>query len=230
MPALAQTGDRDSDAGASPDRPVENDLDRLTAATLAEIDQRIGTLDRLREVVLEAQRLVPDHRTMLTDQLAASVERLVDLRRAVSDAETLGELGTLIPRIVSENWVYGLTIPKVHEVLASDAIVSIIADLEAVHGRVGRVLERADQAGVDVAEARASLEQARVAGAQARALAAPVSEAVLPIAPADMPEGGADLVRAAEDLRLALGQLTRSAAATRVTLTHLRGALDQSET
>lgn len=228
VPAVAQTDERAGDAAS--DRPATGELDRLKGATLEEIDRRIGTLDRLVSAVETADRLTPPHRDALQIQLSAARGRLTELRDAVSDADTLVVLGALVPRIVSDYWVFALIVPKVHEVIAADALVSVAGELQEAQNQIGAVLERAAAAGIDVDAAAAALDLARLSVVEARALAVEVPGAVLPITADQMPAAGDTLVGAARTLGSAFELLSESANATRTTVVELRTALDQADT
>lgn len=229
-PAVAQTDQRATDEVAVTDRPAAEELDRLKGVALVEIDRRIGTLERLSATVGASERLIPNHREALSTQLAADIARLLDLRDAVAAADTLRDLRALVPRIVNDHWVFALAVPKVHEVIAADAIVAVTGDFRDVHDRIAVVLERASAAGLSVETAALALSQARTQVNEARAMAVAVPGGVLPITVDQMPEAGEILVESARNLTAAFELLSESASATRAAVSDLRAAVDQADT
>lgn len=230
-PAVAQTVDRSDSANAvDSDRPAAEELDRLKAVTLDEIDRRLVVLDRLTQAVETAERLTAAHHDALLIQLSSARSRLTDLRAEVDGADSLRVLGALVPRIVTDYWVFALIVPQVHEVIAADTLVAVAADLQAVQNQIGSAVDRAASAGVDVSAASAALVQARTSAAEARALAVEVPGAVLPITSDEMPEAGDSLVGAARTLGVAFEHLKESASATRTAVTALRDAVTQADT
>lgn len=230
-PGLAQTDERGSDDDApGTDRPAVAELSRLKDITLAEIDRRLAALDRLAVAVDTAERLTPDHRAELASQVSTAQTTLLELRTAVTSAQTLLELGALIPRIVNDYWVFALIVPKVYEVIAADAIVAVAGDFEGAQAQIAAVIERAAAAGFDVESAAAALDRAKAGVIEARALAIVVPADVLPIGPDQMPDSGETLVSAARTLEAAFELLSESAFATRAAVSDLRAAVDQAET
>ena len=229
-PAVAQTdrGERD-DPPPESDQPVERELERLKEATLVEIDRRLDRLDQLAETIATAPRLTPGHRDVLARQTESSSRRLVALRADVASSDSLAALGELVPRIVSDHWVFALAAPKVHEVIAADAIASVGQELAGVHEAVRNAIDSADVAGVDIAAARAALADARAAATVAGELARSVPPRVLPLTADQMPDEGTVLVDAARDLRRAFESLSASVRATQRSVQELRGAVGQSD-
>ena len=229
-PATAQTdrGGRDEPPPDS-DRPVDRELDRLKDATLVEIDRRLARLNRLTETIAAAPRLTPGHREALATQTESSTIRLSELRTAVATADSLAGLGALVPRIVSDHWVYALAAPRAHEVIAADAIDSVSSDLASVHEAIQATIDAAAMADLDVGPAQAALFDARGSARAAGELARSVPPRVLPLTADQMPDRSSVLVEAAQDLGTAFERLSASVRSTQRSVQELRAAVGQSD-
>lgn len=225
-PVGAQTDQR-GDEPPPADR-ADAEFDRLVADTLAEIDRRLAALDAVAAALENSQHLTPRHRQELEASLAESIVGLRELRVSVDGATNLRELRDLVPRIVTDHWVFVWAVPRAYEVMAADALVAVGAELSAAHEAVGAAVARAASAGLDVSASRSLLEQARVDGERGVATAAGVSERALGVTVGDLPGGVETLVRAAADLRVAAEDLRSAVAATRAAVDQLRQVAVQS--
>jgi hypothetical protein len=188
--ALAAT---DDGGVTTEDRPAVSvrrivDVDAVKGRALEAIERRLEQIERLRDRVGTDRFVEPGHEAHLVDELRDADRGLRSLAGEIEDAETLAELRELVPAIATDYRIYLVVTPKVWEVLASDAGVAAGEKADDVAERLQQAIDRAGEAGYDVADARAHLDDMLSEAAAGLALADPVAEAVLPFDPADWPD------------------------------------------
>lgn len=208
--ALAQTDEAAARDVITDARPLR-DLSGIKERALEAIDRRLETIARLQARIDASEHLTGAHHGRLTAELVRHQAGLEQLAREIEAAETLAELRAAVPEIVTEHRIYVLVVPKVGEVIASDAGVAFARRGEEVAARLAGWIERVEAAGFDVTEAEEALSAMEEHVASGLALAEPVADAVLPLEPADWPDparavieqGKEDLNAAREEFRSA---------------------------
>lgn len=213
--AFAQTDTAETDRSTTDrmtdrERPV-TDIESVKSRALAAIQHRLVTIDRLQAAVRSNPHVADDHAATLLRELEASAEGLSGLARRIEAAENLEELRRLIPLIAEDYRIYVLMVPKVHEVLASDTVESVVGRFGIVEEELAEAITRAEEAGYEVGEAWEYLAEMIRHVDQAEALGGPVAETVLPLQPSDWPDpakemlrqGREDLAEARQSLRAA---------------------------
>ena len=192
-------------------------IDQTKRRALEAIDKRLDAVAGWTQRVAESEHLDAGHRATLVAELEATTRGLTALATDIEAATTLSELGALVPKIVEDYWVFALLGPKVHLVIAADAMAHIGGRLEEVSSTIQAAIDRLEEAEYDPAEAQAALDRMTAHLGVAASLIDPVPATVLGLKPADMPEASdqlrnarAELESAGEELRAA-GQAGREA-------------------
>lgn len=203
--ALAQT-DTEVDQGTE----HRDTFDRIKQRALAAIDERLDAIARWTSTVEGGEVLSRDHQARLLADLSAAERGLAALADDIEAAETYSELGELVPKIVEDYWVFALLGPKVHLVIAANVLSGAAERFETAAAAIQDAVDRAGEAGFDVAEAQQALDRMQTHITAALTLAGPVPNNVLNLQPKDMPEAAeqlraahVDLVSAREELRAA---------------------------
>jgi hypothetical protein len=202
-------------------------IDQLKRRALEAIDTRLEAITRWTGHVETADHLSAEHRAALLAELGAAARGLDDLAVQITAAETYSELGTLIPKIVEDYWVFALLGPKVHLVVAADVMAHVGERFEEVAGSIQGAINRIEEAGYDPAGAQAALDRMQAHLVAAATLITPVPDSVLDLQPADMPEAGAQLRNARADLESAGEELRAARQAGRDAVAAIRDAIGQ---
>jgi hypothetical protein len=173
-------------------------VETLRAVGNCEIDRRMVTLDTLDKRVAASSIFTDLHKDqlrMVNDVNPASYEAerqgLRALRAKINDETDLKKLRELIADIAEEFRVYLLVVPKTFLVGGADATDKTVDRFGALASKLEALIDRADKAGKDVAEARRLLEDLRAKTRQAGALVDPVAGRLMPLSPSDWNEGKA---------------------------------------
>ncbi len=203
--AWGQTDEGTTDrpaAGVDEVRSPEDAFHRVKARALEEIDKRLAAIGRWTVFVENNEQVSRDHQARLLADLSEAERGLTALRQDIEDAETLAELMELVPKIVTDYYVFALLGPKVHLVVGADTMLAVAERFEEVADHIQSAIDRAKEAGFDVSAAEEALAEMRDHVAAAEGLAEPVPNEVLKLQPKDMPG-------AVEDLRAAHGDLVQ---------------------
>ncbi len=185
--ALAQTDVTPTTAVERSAEHPERDIDAVKERALAAIDRRLDRLARLREAVESNDHVTADHAAALLTEYERTDSGLRALADQIRAAQTADELRDLIPRIATDFRVYVLVTPKTWEVLVADTMGDVADRFDEVAAKIADAIDRAEEAGYDVGEARAALEEMESFTAEASRLAGGVAPAVLDLTPADWP-------------------------------------------
>ena len=226
--AIAQERPTDTTIAA----PTETDRHRLLAELKQRaqnlIDYQQAILDRLATKVGNSRFITDGHAGQLRADFARLDTALEHISRQVEDAETLDEVWALI-REVHALHIGEVTVPKTHQVIASDSLVAIGGKLERFAGKLEELLTRAEEAGYDVSEGWDLLEEMNRYIASGIALADPVAESVIGLDGSDWPDPAEDLLAAGRrDLRAAGNDLRHAYADGRDIVELLRSLSDEA--
>lgn len=198
---------------APPDSDVAfaADVDDVKERAQAAIDWRLETIERLRNRITSHPHVTGAHQGQLLGELGRSEAGLNALAAEIRQAETIEELRVLVPKIATDFRIYLVVAPTVNQVLASDTVVAVGNRLDEAADVLAGWIERAANAGIDVADAERHLADMIAETAAGVGLGAPVAGSVLPLTPEDWPNpasdvlaaGRADLIEARELLRVA---------------------------
>lgn len=193
------------------ERPADRHADGLEAAkrhALAAIARRLATIEQLRGAIGRNRHVTEDHASALQRDLADAASGLAELARKIEAAETAEELRPLVESIVVDFRIYVLVVPKVHEVLASDTLLAVASHFDRFADKLGQIIARAEEAGLEVGEAKRLLGEMRDLIAAAERTAGPVAGSVIGLQPGDWPDPAKGLLRAGKDsLHEAAGNL-----------------------
>lgn len=157
---------------------------RLRDRCLHAVDRRLDRLDRVNERVSNGRHLTDAHRTVLTDQLTATVESLTRLRDKIT-----GESGDALKQdcrsVAVDHRVYVLVLPRTRLVAAGDAELAAVGKFADVAKKFEEAIDKAASAGRDVAEERADLASMRSYVESARDGASGIAGSILDLTPAD---------------------------------------------
>ncbi len=196
------------------DRETDRHSDRFEEAkahALRAIARRLETIEHLQAAIRRNGHVNDDHAETLLRDLADAADGLAALAREIEATETPEELRPLVESIVVDFRIYVLVVPKVHEVLASDTMVSIAARLGEFASKLGEIIARAKEAGLDVGEAERLLEEMERLIAEGARTAGPVAESVIDLQPEDWPDPAQGLLREGhESLHAAASSLRRA--------------------
>ena len=176
--------------------------DRLDAAkkhALAATSRRLATIEKLRGAIGRSRHVTEAHESALLRDLTDAAAGLSELARKIEAAETAEELRPLVEAIVVDFRIYVLVSPKVHEVLASDTMVAVAGHLDRFANKLGQLIERAGQAGLEVGEAERLLGEMWAMIATGEAAAGPVAGSVIGLQPGHWPDPAQGLLRAGRD-------------------------------
>jgi hypothetical protein len=207
--AIAQEAERDPGITASvEERQHPKTIEEIKALAMAAIEKRLTALDRIGTKVAADEHVTDDHASQLTTHYARAKEGLETLGREIQAAETREELKELVPLIATDYRVFLVIIPKSHEVLVSDRFADAVTRLTGVADSVLNAIERAEDAGFDMTEARRWLTEARDEIGAVERGAVPVAGEVIGLTAADWEEPAKSLLSAGkEKLRTARGDV-----------------------
>ena len=200
-------------------------LDNLKRRALAAIEKRLEAMDRWEEKVENNQHLTADHQAVLQTELNEAARGLSALAADIEAATSYSELGGLVPKIVEDYWVFALLRPQVHLVIAADHMTDITDRFEEAGASIQAAIDRAEEAGFVVGDARIALDRMSAHLGAASLLIDPVPRTVLAIQPADMPEAREQLRSAHGDLKSAREELRSARQAAHEAVKALRDAI-----
>ena len=208
--ALAQERTTDTTVASRDDlRPIDD----LKKRALELIAYQMAVLERLDTKIENSRFISEGHAGRLEGDIAGVKAELRRIAEAVGEAETVEEVWALIREVHSLH-VGQVYVPKVHQVIASDALVTIGGKLDRFADRLGELLQRAEEAGYDVTAGWELLEEMERLIAAGVELADPVAESVIGLDGDDWPDpaegllsaGRRNLHEAGQDLRQAYGK------------------------
>jgi len=187
--AIAQETDRDPTATTDTqvrDHPYT--IDEIRARALAAIDKRLTALERVGTKVGSDSHVTPEHASALIGHYERATEGLKDLAGMIRAAETRERLRELVPLIAEDFRVYLVILPKSHEVLVSDRMADAVERMSGVATTLLEAIERAEEAGHDMTEARRWLTEANDKIGAVERGAVPVANSVIGLTAADWEE------------------------------------------
>jgi hypothetical protein len=189
-------------------------VETLKALGLCEVDRRLATIDRLRNVTTDARALTDEHQAALERILDHSASGLRELRAEIEGDTELAELREDLPRIAEDFRIYVLVVRQVRLVVAADITELAVERASSAADRLEGAIEAAEAAGKDVGDAPELLASMRDHIAAADAAIDGIADAVLPLTPSDWNDGAAEPVL--DDARNAIAEARRE---------HLRAAI-----
>lgn len=207
--AIAQEAERDPDFAASvEDRGHLRTIEEIKERAMAAIEKRLTALDRITEKVSSNSHVTEDHASQLLRGYAGAKDGLTALGREIEAAETRAELKELVPLIATDYRVFLVILPKSHEVLLSDRFADAVTRMTGIADKVLEAIERAEEAGFDMTEARRWLETARDEIGAVERGAVPVAGEVIGLTAADWEEPAKSLLASGKQkLKTARGDL-----------------------
>ena len=189
---------------------------------LCEIDRRLATIDRLENAIETSRALTDGHQAALQGILDQSAAGLRALRAEIEADTTLAELREDINSIFADYRIYVLVVRQVWLVTGADMVDAAGAKLDETAADLAVLIERAEDGGQDVTEAKEHLAAMEAAIAEALAGVEGLADDVLPLTPADWNDGTAGpilresrqaIVDARADLRTAMAEARQVIAA-----------------
>jgi hypothetical protein len=211
-PLAAQA--QESDEAAEERHSIEEVKERALAA----IDRRLHTLENLTSRVSDAAHVSDEHEAALLADYRAATEGLEELGTEIAGATTPEELRRLVPLIATGYRVYLVIVPKSAEVAASDRVGAVVERMDRIANRLSEAIDRADDAGFDVTDARRWLISARDEIAEASRTGVPVADDLIDLDASDweepaksmLQEGKRRLENARVDVHQAHGSLMKA--------------------
>jgi len=193
--ALAQSEER-VEAETEAARPSRADAIRQAKERAQQaIDRRLDTLDRLGDRVSNNAHITADHARSLVADFGAAQRGLAALGDEIDAADTLAGIFRLSTKIATDYRVYLVIAPKTHEVIVSDTIVDVADRFAEVANTLGEAIERADDGGYDVTEARRWLAVAEDEIGEAKRAGGPVAGDVIGLTASDWPDPAQSALR-----------------------------------
>ncbi len=197
------------------------DFDTAKQRLIDAIERRLETLERLTNIVTGNDHITARHEAELLADYAQAANGLRIARGDAEAATTFEELRQIGHSVVVDYRIYLVVAPKTHEVVASDTVVDAADRMDGIANELGAAIDRAEQAGYDVTEARRWLTVARDEIGEGRRAGGPVADDVIGLQASDYPdpakgalsEGKRRLENARIDLREAKVALEKSYAA-----------------
>ncbi|KAA3641935.1 MAG: hypothetical protein DWP92_00135 [Armatimonadetes bacterium] len=193
--ALAQ----DAPDGANPtveDREHPHAIEKAKERAAVAITRRLKALDRIDARVSASKHVTDSHKRQLAGDYARAEAGLTALGRQIEDAETWKELRELTPLIATDYRVFLVILPKSHEVIVSDRMADGVVRLTGGAAKVLEAIERAEDAGFDMTEARRFLDVARDEIDAVSNGAVPVADRVIGLSAADWEEPAKSMLQA----------------------------------
>ena len=125
---------------------------KARAAGSAEIDARIASLNKMIARLADATRLSADAKASLTTELNAQMTALTALKAQIG-TEATTTLKDDVKSITKDFRVYALVLPKAAITAAADRIMTIVAQMETLSGKIATRITAAQTAGADVSAA-----------------------------------------------------------------------------
>jgi hypothetical protein len=230
--AMAQESDRPTDTAvvdtAETDvREHTHTLEEVKKRALAAIDKRLAALSRVSAKVSSNSHVTEAHATTLQRHYGEATDGLQELAREIEAADTREKLRELIPQIAAYFRVYLVILPKSHEVIVSDSMADAVDRMSGVSGTLLEAIERAEEAGYDMTEARRWLG---IANEEIRAVetgAVPVADSVVGLTAEDWEEPAKSLLAEGKrKLETARGDIRDAIEALKNTRQAIRTAID----
>ncbi len=146
---------------------------KIRARGDSEIDARITNLDKIIARLGDATRLSPEAKASLNAQLTAQITALTNLKAQIDSGATT-TLKANTESITKNFRIYSLVLPKAAITAAADRIMTIVAQMETLSGKITARITAASAAGATVTAATAAHADfdAKVADAKLQAQAA----------------------------------------------------------
>jgi hypothetical protein len=188
-------------------------LSTVQAACEKAIDDRLAALDKLAAAVDGRPAVTDAHQATLDGQIADAKSGLSALRDTIAADTDAATLKADCKEVVEGYRVYLVVVPRTHEVVASDALVSGADKLSARVADLQTAIDTAEANGHDVTHDRELLADLQAKVASAHDAAAGVPDTVIGLTAADwnggtakpaLEAGHATLKTARQDLASAL--------------------------
>ena len=183
--------------------PSTSTLEALRAKCLAAIDVRLPALGAARGDVANDQHTTADHKTALETDIDQTTARLQTLQGEIKADTDLSALRDHCHSIFQDNRVFALVLPRARLVVGADAAGFAGHKLSDVAGKLADAIQKAQDAGRDVTQAKADLDALKAQIASGVAAAGTVPGDVLGLTPADWNANHDVLTPARQSLRAA---------------------------
>lgn len=204
VPAAAWAGPlRSSTTQTSSPTSSTSTLEALRAKCLAAIDVRLPALAAARADVASNQDTTADHKAALESDIDQTTARLQTLQGEIQADTDLKDLRDHCQSIFQDNRVFALVLPRARLVVGADTAGVAGDTLTDIAGKLAAAIQKAQDAGRDVTQAKADLDAMKAQIASGVAAAASVPGAVLGLTPADWNANHDVLTPARQSLRVA---------------------------
>jgi len=151
----------------------------------AEINRRLGQLNKLDGIIAAATHLTPSDQAYLTAEVNAEVSGLTALETKLNAETTLSAAIADAQNIFTEYRVYALVTPKVWLVKTADDQQSVEAKLSTLSGKLQSRITADQNAGKNVTSLQGTLNSMNTQISDAQSISSSVEATVLPLQPAD---------------------------------------------
>ena len=215
------------DTAETDGRDHPHTIDDIKRRALAAIDKRLTALSRIDAKVASNAHVTEAHASALRRDYAEATQGLEGLAEEIKKAKTAEELRGLIPKIAEDYRVFLVILPKSHEVIVSDTMGDAVDRMTGVSENLLEAIERAEEAGLDMTEARRWLA---IANEKIRAVetgAVPVANSVIDLTADDWEEPAKSLLAEGKrKLETARGDVRDAIEALKNTRRAIRTAID----
>lgn len=173
----------------------------------AAIDARLTQIDQLATRAGSAKTLTAAHSSTISTFLADAKTGLTDLRAKVEADTDAATLKADCEDVATEYRIYALRTPQVHFAVAGDRQAQIVKKGNAVADSLEAAVNKAEQLGKDVTDARAALADMRAKLSDASAQLQGLVDTELTYSPADWNANHAVLTPTRTALSTAQGDL-----------------------
>lgn len=189
---------------------VEERLTQAKTRGEQEINRRLATLDRLTRQVQQVKRLSSGNRSALLAELNTARAGLSALLTEIEGDTDLVTLKEDLRSIVDDYRVYVFLVPKVHLIVAADAMLAIATKFDEIKAKLQTLIDKAAATGSDTSAAEAALAALEAAVEAAEASATSVISDVLPLDASSYPSNKGTIASARDKLRSARQSLNEA--------------------
>lgn len=178
----SSTEDRSNDRIEKQNEHASSTVARLEDRGTKEVENRITSLTKLMERIADFQRLTSDQKVSLSATITAEIAKLTDLKAKIAVETDPTTLKEEVQSVAKASRTYALVMPQAQISAASDRILEVVSQMQAVGVKVqARITAAAAAAaGADVTAAQSAYTdmQAKLfdASVQAKAAATAVAD------------------------------------------------------
>ncbi len=182
-------------------------LKKVKGAADTAVTNRISELDRLVDQLDKSKNITAEHRSAMKAELSLAKTGLADLNKQIQADVDVASTVADAKRIVTDYRVYVLEIPKVHELMAVDGMVTATNNLTKVATDLRKATDAMQAAGKDVTTARASVDALNAKILNAQKGLDGLSDLVISLQPGGYPTNKASLQSTRATLKASVDSL-----------------------